>query len=88
MPDMQPRDLLMADYKYDLPDSRIARYPLAERDQSKLLIWKAGNIAEDIYVNIDRYLPENALLVFNNTRVIPARIRMYKQEGGGMVELF
>lgn len=85
---MQPRDLLMADYKYDLPDSRIARYPLAERDQSKLLIWKAGNIAEDIYVNIDRYLPENALLVFNNTRVIPARIRMYKQEGGGMVELF
>jgi S-adenosylmethionine:tRNA ribosyltransferase-isomerase len=79
--------LYIQDYQYDLPDHRIARYPLPERDASKLLVWRDGAIQTDVYRNLDQYLDPGALLVFNNTRVIPARLVLYKPSGGA-VELF
>ena len=75
------------DYQYNLPDARIARYPLPERDASKLLVYQGGQIGEDTYSNLDRYLDPGALLVFNNTKVIPARLHLLKPSGGS-VELF
>ena len=70
----QPTTISIADYSYELPDASIAYYPLPERDASKLLIYQAGAIREDVYRNIAGYLPEGGLLVFNNTRVVEARI--------------
>jgi S-adenosylmethionine:tRNA ribosyltransferase-isomerase len=84
---MHPKELSIANYTYDLPKERIAEYPLAERDQSKLLIWKENNISEDIYKNIASYLPSNSLLVFNDTKVIPARIH-FRKATGGVIEIF
>ena len=82
-----PRNISIEDYVYELPDDRIALHPLAERDASKLLIYREGVIREDIYRNIDQYVPANSLLVFNNTRVIRARIR-FQKESGGIIEIF
>jgi S-adenosylmethionine:tRNA ribosyltransferase-isomerase len=70
-----------------LPDERIAKYPLAERDKSKLLIRQNGSIQQDIFENCANYLPEDAQLVFNNTRVIHARLFFYK-ETGAKIEIF
>ena len=70
LPNMHPKNLKIADFTYELPDERIAKHPLQERDLSKLLIFKDGVIAEDIYRNIAKHIPQNSLLVFNNTRVI------------------
>jgi S-adenosylmethionine:tRNA ribosyltransferase-isomerase len=81
------QDIRIADYHYDLPDARIARYPLEERDASKLLIYKNGHIREDIYRHLDTVLEPGAMLVFNNTRVIPARLQ-FQKASGGMVEIF
>ena len=63
---MNPREIKIADYTYHLPDERIAIYPLVERDSSKLLIYKNGEINQDIYRNIATHIPENSLLIFNN----------------------
>jgi S-adenosylmethionine:tRNA ribosyltransferase-isomerase len=82
-----PRDIRIQDFTYDLPQEKIARYPLAERDLSRLLIWKDGNILEDIYRRLDLHLPENSLLVFNNTKVVEARI-LFQKESGGTIEVF
>ncbi|NCB07079.1 MAG: S-adenosylmethionine:tRNA ribosyltransferase-isomerase, partial [Bacteroidia bacterium] len=68
------QNIKITDFTYELPENRIARYPLSERDQSKLLVWKNGNISESQFINIPDFLPENAMLVFNNTRVIHARL--------------
>jgi S-adenosylmethionine:tRNA ribosyltransferase-isomerase len=68
----------ISDFNYPLPDERIARFPLAERDASKLLVWHAGNISETNFKNIASELPEGSLLVFNNTRVVRARLVMHK----------
>ncbi len=84
---MHPKHIAIADYSYYLPESKIAYHPLPERDQSKLLIWNNGEIREDIYKNIADYLPENSLLIFNNTKVIQARI-LFKKPSGGIIELF
>lgn len=84
---MHPKDLHIKDFTYSLPEHRIANYPLAERDLSKLLIYRHGNIAEDIYKNIAAYIPENALMVFNNTRVIQARL-FFKNTTGATIEIF
>jgi S-adenosylmethionine:tRNA ribosyltransferase-isomerase len=81
------KDIKITDFTYNLPDERIAKYPLKERDKSKLLVWKAGNIQEDIFENCIDYLPENAQLVFNNTRVIHARL-FFKKETGARIEIF
>ncbi|HLP53166.1 MAG TPA: S-adenosylmethionine:tRNA ribosyltransferase-isomerase [Chitinophagales bacterium] len=84
---MHPKELQIKDFTYDLPDERIARYPLAERDLSKLLIYNHGQITEDTYKNISEHIPANSLLVFNNTRVIPARL-FFKNATGAKIELF
>lgn len=84
---MHPSQLQIKDFTYELPDERIARYPLAERDLSKLLIYKDGKIAEDVYRNIGDHLPADTLLVFNNTKVIEARILFYKSTGS-IIEIF
>jgi S-adenosylmethionine:tRNA ribosyltransferase-isomerase len=84
---MHPKNLSIADFTYNLSDERIAKYPLAERDLSKLLIYKERGIAEDIYRNIAQHIPSNSLLVFNNTRVIPARL-FFKNATGAKVEIF
>ena len=84
---MQPKDIRIADYSYDLPAGSIAYHPLAERDASRLLIYKAGELREDIYRNIAQHLPDGALLVFNNTRVVEARI-VFQKLTGGQIEIF
>lgn len=84
---MDAKNISIADYSYDLPDGAIAYYPLAERDASKLLVYRAGELHEDIYRNIAQYLPEGALLVFNNTRVVEARI-VFQKPTGGFIEIF
>ncbi|MDB5284464.1 MAG: S-adenosylmethionine:tRNA ribosyltransferase-isomerase [Bacteroidota bacterium] len=84
---MHPKLLSIKDFSYDLPEDRIAKYPLAERDLSKLLIYKDGNISEDIYRNIDQHIPSNSLLIFNNTKVIQARL-MFENYKGVKIEIF
>lgn len=84
---MHPKHLQIKDFTYQLPDDRIAQYPLAERDLSKLLIYRDGKIAEDTYRNISEHLPANALLIFNNTRVIQARL-FFATATGAKIEIF
>jgi S-adenosylmethionine:tRNA ribosyltransferase-isomerase len=84
---MHPKNISIQDYTYDLPEEKIARYPLAERDASKILIYKDGKIFEDIYRNIDIHLPENSLLIFNNTKVVEARL-IFQKPTGGIIEIF
>ena len=82
---MHPKHIFINDFTYHLPDEKIASHPLVERDQSKLLIFKQEEIKVDIYKNIADHLPKNSLLIFNNTKVIPARI-LFKKETGGTIE--
>ncbi len=84
---IHPKDLQIKDFTYELPAELIAHYPLAERDLSKLLVYRKGNITEDTYKNISSYIPEGSMLVFNNTRVIPARM-FFKTATGAKVEVF
>lgn len=84
---MHPRDLSINDFTYNLPAEKIATHPLSERDLSKLLIYKEEKITEDIYRNIAEHLPESSLLVFNNAKVIPARI-LFKKDTGAIIEIF
>ncbi len=84
---MHPKELHIKDFTYPLPEDRIAQYPLAERDLSKLLIYNNGQITEDTYRHIANHLPEQALLVFNNTRVIQARL-LFKNATGATIEVF
>lgn len=79
--------LLIEDFNYPLPDERIAKYPLAERDHSKLLIYKEGKVSEDHFYNIGQFLPKDSLLVYNNTRVIQARLVFHK-DSGARIEVF
>jgi len=81
------KDIKMQDYFYDLPDCRIAKYPLAKRDESKLLLYNKGDITSRIFNEIASILPSNSLLVFNNTKVIQARLH-FQKESGGIVEVF
>lgn len=84
---MHPKKLSIADFDYPLPEEKIAVYPLSERDQSKLLIYRNGNMSEDIYRNIADHLPENSLLIFNDTKVIKARI-LFQKKTGAVIEIF
>lgn len=81
------RHIAIGDYCYELPDERIAKFPLAERSASKLLVWRGGEIGESRFRNIGEVLPAGELLVFNNTRVIRARIIMHKPSGA-RIEVF
>lgn len=76
----------LKEYDYDLPDERIALYPVEERDLSQLLIYKGKNISKDVFRNLIDYLPSDSLLVFNNTRVIRARI-LFNKTTGASIEL-
>lgn len=75
------------DYSYDLPENRIAKYPLPHRDQSKLLIYKNGQIQDERFNNIVSYLPKDSLLIFNNTKVIHARL-LFQRDTGAKIEIF
>ena len=81
------RHININDFNYNLPDERIAKFPLAERSSSKLLIYDNGTIKESHFRNVAEYLPEGAMLVFNNTRVVRARIVMHK-DSGARIEVF
>ena len=84
---MHPKNISISEYTYLLPDEKIAAFPLANRDASKLLVYKNETICEDIYQNIASYLPEYSLLIFNDTKVIPARI-LFQKPTGGVIEIF
>ena len=84
---MHPKNLSISDFNYSLPEERIANYPLNERDASKLLIYKNGDISDDIYKNIAEHFPANALLLFNDTRVVEARL-LFQKPTGGIIEIF
>ena len=71
-------EILIEEYNYPLPDERIAKYPLAERDQSKLLVYRDGRVSEDRFCRVGEYLPAGSLLIYNNTRVIQARLEFHK----------
>jgi S-adenosylmethionine:tRNA ribosyltransferase-isomerase len=74
------------EYKYDLPSERIAQYPLNERDGSKILVYRDGNITENSFSNLDEYIPSGSLLVFNNTKVIKARL-VFNKDSGARIEI-
>lgn len=85
---MHPKDISIQDYIYELPDDRIAKYPLPQRDASKLLIFETDHsIQENTYANIADYIPENSFLVFNNTKVVEARI-FFQKSTGSTIEIF
>ena len=94
--DLNPKNIHIADYNYDLPDERIAKFPLAERDASKLLIYNQGKVSEDVFSSLPKYLPTGALMVFNNTKVIQARLHFRKSPSvsngvevqGALIEVF
>lgn len=90
---METRQINISDYNYELPNECIAKYPLSERDHSKMLVYNKGKVSQDVFCNIAAYLPAGALMVFNNTRVIQARIHFRKTtfEGvaaGALIEIF
>ena len=76
----------LKEYNYNLPEGKIAQYPLEKRDGSRLLLFNNGNISEDIFNNIDNHIPSGSLLVFNNTKVIRARL-IFRKESGAKIEL-
>ena len=84
---MKTQEIRIEDYNYSLPDERIAKFPLPKRDESKLLLYRNGEISESIFKHITDYLPQNSLMVFNNTRVIQARL-LFQKETGARIEIF
>jgi S-adenosylmethionine:tRNA ribosyltransferase-isomerase len=85
MPEAEP--LLLTQFQYELPDERIARFPLDQRDKSKLLVYRSGTIQHQSFSDLPGLLPENSFLVFNNTKVIPARLH-FTRATGAIIELF
>lgn len=83
----QTKHIHISEYNYPLPDERIAKYPLKERDQSKLLIYRRGEICDDQFTSLPFHLPEGSLMVFNNTKVIQARLH-FRKETGALIEVF
>ena len=84
---MKTENIHISDYNYLLPDDKIAKFPKEQRDQSKLLVYQSGEIKEDIFYNLPKYLPKNSLMVFNNTKVIQARLH-FKKVSGALIEIF
>ena len=80
-------ELHIEDFSYDLPDARIAKYPLESRDASKLLIYREGKCSDTIFHELPKMLPEGALMVFNDTKVVPARL-FFRRESGAHIEIF
>lgn len=84
---MHPKDLAIEDFSYNLPPEKIALYPAKPRDSSRLLIFNKGAISEDIYRHIDKYLPGDYTLIFNDTRVIKSRV-LFQKTTGSVIEVF
>ncbi len=84
---MHPGELSIKDFTYDLPSEKIALFPAEQRDGSKLLIYKPGNIRENIFKNIADFIPPGSLLIFNNTSVVPARLH-FENKDGKKIEIF
>lgn len=84
---MHPKAISISDYTYDLPADKIALHPVHPRDRSKLLIYNKKQISEDIYSRLPNHLPENATLVFNDTRVIHSRL-LFPKKTGAVIEIF
>ena len=82
-----PRHIRISDYNYPLPDERIAKFPIAQRDHSKLLVYRKGEVSQDVFYNLPVYLPKGALMVFNNTKVIQARMH-FRKDTGALIEVF
>ena len=87
MSHIDPRHIHISDYNYPLPDERIAKFPIARRDHSKLLIYNKGEVSSDVFYNLPQYLPKGALMVFNNTKVIQARMH-FRKDTGALIEVF
>src|SRR5690242_13421375 len=84
---MNKENILIKDYTYDLPAERIAKYPLPQRDQSKLLVYKNGKTRDASFYDLADHLSADSTLVLNNTRVIEARI-LFQKSTGGVIEIF
>ncbi|MBL7874070.1 MAG: S-adenosylmethionine:tRNA ribosyltransferase-isomerase, partial [Cyclobacteriaceae bacterium] len=84
---MVKRSLATKDFEYDLPPEQIALYPLAERDQSKLLVYKQGTIEHYQFNEVTNFLPRSSTLFFNDTKVIPARL-FFEKPTGATIEIF
>ena len=84
---MKTTDIQISEYNYELADERIAKFPKAERDHSKLLIYNHGEVGEDVFYNLPKYLPKGALMVMNNTKVIQARLH-FRKSTGALIEIF
>ena len=84
---MNTKEIHISEYNYALPDERIAKFPMKERDHSKLLIYNKGVVGEDVFYNLSNHLPKGALMVFNNTKVIQARMH-FRKETGALIEIF
>ena len=84
---IDPKKLAIKDFVYELPEERIAKFPLPERDQSKLLRYRSGQITDHAFTDLPRLLPSHTLLVFNNTKVVQARL-LFQKDTGGALEIF
>lgn len=84
---METKHIHISDYNYELPDERIAKFPMPERDHSKLLIYNKGEVGEDMFYNLPQHLPSKSLMVFNNTKVIQARLH-FRKDTGALIEVF
>jgi S-adenosylmethionine:tRNA ribosyltransferase-isomerase len=84
---MHPKEISIAEFNYELPEYKIAFFPLAKRDESKLLIYKNGCITDDVFANAVNHLPADSIVVFNNTKVVEARL-LFEKETGSIIEIF
>ena len=84
---VETKEIHISDYSYELADERIAKFPLAERDHSKLLVYNKGVVGEDVFYHLPEHLPEGALMVMNNTKVIQARLH-FRKPTGALIEIF
>lgn len=85
---MTIKDIQIKDFNYPLPDERIAKHPLTEREQCKMLMYRNGDIQDLHFYDVPKLLPPKSMLVYNNTRVINARLRFQKPNGGATIEIF
>lgn len=83
----ETKHIRISEFDYPLPDERIAKFPLPVRDQSKLLVYRHGEVSQDVFTSLPDYLPEGALMIFNNTKVIQARLH-FRKETGALIEVF
>ena len=84
---MQPKEINIKDYSYELPEDKIAKFPLQNRDESKLLVYQNNTIVDSVFNQLHHYLPPNSLVVFNNTRVVHARL-LFNRATGAQIEVF